>query len=179
MIDTGGAGFHRGGNAVHKVYRYEADGEIAIHDDRERSKPWGIMGGLPGAMSTKELIRTDGTRENLQSKISRIPVKKGDILVYRTAGGGGWKDPFDRPSEKVAKDVKNGLVSAEKAKSDYVVVLNADLSVDESATETLRASLREQRGEFPLFSIGDVPEAIGVVAEWSKNGNGKTEATSA
>lgn len=179
LMDTGGAGFHRGGNAVHKVYRYEADGEIAIHDDRERSKPWGIMGGLPGAMSTKELIRTDGSRENLQSKISRVPVKKGDILVYRTAGGGGWKDPFDRPSEKVAKDVKNGLVSAEKAKSDYGVVLNADLSVDDSATETLRVSLREQRGEFPLFSIGDVPEAIGVVAEWSKNGNGKTEATTA
>ena len=52
-------------------------------------------------------------------KISRIIVKKGDILVYRTAGGGGWKDPFDRPSEKVFKDVRNGLVSIEKAKSDY------------------------------------------------------------
>lgn len=179
LIDTGGAGFHRGGNAVHKVYRYEADGEIAIHDDRERSKPWGIMGGLPGAMSTKELIRKDGTRENLPSKISRIPIKKGDILVYRTAGGGGWKDPFDRPSEKVQKDVRNGLVSIEKAKSDYGVVLNAELSVDESATGTLRADLRERRGEFPLFSIGDVPEAIGVVAEWGKNGKGKTEATSA
>lgn len=180
LIDTGGAGFHRGGNAVHKVYRYEADGEIAIHDDRERSKPWGIMGGLPGAMSTKELIRTDGTREKLPSKISRIPVKKGDILVYRTAGGGGWKDPFDRPAEKVQKDVRNGLVSIEKARRDYGVVLDAEtLAIDESATETLRAELREKRGEYPLFSMGEVPEAIGVVAEWSKNGNGKTEATTA
>lgn len=180
LIDTGGAGFHRGGNAVHKVYRYEADGEIAIHDDRERSKPWGIMGGLPGAMSTKELIRTDGTREKLPSKISRIPVKKGDILVYRTAGGGGWKDPFDRPAEKVQKDVRNGLVSIEKARRDYGVVLDAEtLAIDESATESLRAELREKRGEYPLFSMGEVPEAIGVVAEWSKNGNGKTEATTA
>jgi N-methylhydantoinase B len=180
LMDTGGAGFHRGGNAVHKVYRYEADGEIAIHDDRERSKPWGIMGGLPGSMSTKELIRTDGTRENLQSKISRIPVKKGDILVYRTAGGGGWKDPFDRPSEKVQKDVRNGLVSIEKAKSDYGVILDAQtLAIDEAGTEKLRAELREQRGEFDLFSIGEVPEAIGVVATWNGNGNGKTEATTA
>jgi N-methylhydantoinase B len=180
LMDTGGAGFHRGGNAVHKVYRYEADGEIAIHDDRERSKPWGIMGGLPGSMSTKELIRTDGTRENLQSKISRVPVKKGDILVYRTAGGGGWKDPFDRPSDKVQKDVRNGLVSIEKAKSDYGVILDAQtLAIDEAGTDKLRAELREQRGEFPLFSIGDVPEAIGVVATWNGNGNGKTEATTA
>ncbi|MBK8147982.1 MAG: hydantoinase B/oxoprolinase family protein [Acidobacteria bacterium] len=177
LMDTGGAGFHRGGNAVHKVYRYEADGEIAIHDDRERSKPWGIMGGLPGSMSTKELIRTDGTREMLPSKISRIPVKKGDMLVYRTAGGGGWKDPFDRPAEKVQKDVRNGLVSASKAKSDYGVVLNADLSIDSAATEALRVELRDQRGEFPLFSIGDVPEAIGVVAGW--NGDGWAHAKSA
>ena len=50
---------------------------------------------LPGSMSTKELIRTDGTREMLPSKISRIPVKKGDMLVYRTAGGGGWKEEED------------------------------------------------------------------------------------
>ncbi|MBK8813551.1 MAG: hydantoinase B/oxoprolinase family protein [Acidobacteria bacterium] len=177
LMDTGGAGFHRGGNAVHKVYRYEADGEIAIHDDRERSKPWGIMGGLPGSMSTKELIRTDGTREMLPSKISRIPVKKGDMLVYRTAGGGGWKDPFDRPAEKVQKDVRNGLVSASKAKSDYGVVLNADLSIDSAATEALRVELRDQRGEFPLFSIGDVPDAIGVVAGW--NGDGWAHAKSA
>lgn len=178
LMDTGGAGFHRGGNAVHKVYRYEADGEIAIHDDRDRSEPWGIMGGLPGAKSTKELIRTDGTRENLASKISRIPVKKGDILVYRTAGGGGWKDPFDRPADKVQKDVRNGLVSIEKAESDYGVVLNAKtLDIDESATEKLRADLREKRGEFPLFSIGDVPEAIGVVKEMRENG--KVGATSA
>lgn len=167
LKDTGGAGFHRGGNAVHKVYRFDVDGEIAIHDDRERSKPWGIMGGLPGEMSTKELIRTDGTREFLQSKISRIPVKAGDVLIYRTAGGGGWKDPFDRPAEMVQKDVKNDLVSVEKAKSDYGVVLDVEtFEIDESATETLRAKLREERGEPDLFSLGDVPEAIGVVADW-------------
>ncbi len=170
LIDTGGAGFHRGGNAVHKVYRYEADGEIAIHDDRDRSEPWGIMGGLPGAKSTKELIRVDGTREFLPSKISRIPVKKGDILIYRTAGGGGWKDPFDRPSDKVFKDVRNGLVSVEKAKSDYGVVMDSKtLAIDEHSTEKLRGEMREKRGEFPLFSIGEVPEAIGVVATWGKS----------
>jgi N-methylhydantoinase B len=166
LMDTGGAGFHRGGNAVHKVYRFDVDGEIAIHDDRDRSEPWGIMGGLAGAKSTKELIRADGTRENLPSKISRVIVKAGDVLVYRTAGGGGWKDPFDRPSENVQKDVRNGLVSIEKARNDYGVVLNAsDLAIDESATENLRSELREKRGEIKLFSIGDVPPAIGVVAQ--------------
>lgn len=182
LIDTGGAGFHRGGNAVHKVYRFEADGEIAIHDDRDRSKPWGIMGGLPGANSTKKLVRTDGSEETLASKISRVPVKKGDILIYDTAGGGGWKDPFDRPAEKVQNDVRNKLVSLEKARSDYGVVLNAaDLTIDGAATQTLRAEMRERRGEPELFSISEVPAPIGIVAEWYRaksngaNGSGQIE----
>ena len=182
LIDTGGAGFHRGGNSVHKVYRFDVDGEIAIHDDRDRSKPWGIMGGLPGANSTKRLVRTDGSEEMLASKISRVPVKKGDILIYDTAGGGGWKDALDRPADKVQKDVRNGLVSIEKAKSDYGVVMNAtDLAIDEGATENLRSEMREQRGEVGLFSLGEIPEPIGVVKEWyrtkpaSGNGNGHTD----
>jgi N-methylhydantoinase B len=166
LPDSGGAGFHRGGNAVHKVYRFEVDGEIAIHDDRDRSQPWGILGGLPGASSDKKLVRTDGTEEALPSKISRVPVKKGDMLIYNTAGGGGWKDPFDRPAEKVQKDVRNGLVSIEKARKDYGVVLNqADLALDAAATESLRAELRTKRGDAPLFTFGDTPEPLGIVAE--------------
>jgi len=166
LPDSGGAGFHRGGNAVHKVYRFETDGEIAIHDDRDRSQPWGILGGLPGASSTKKLVRTDGTEEVLASKISRVPVSKGDILIYRTAGGGGWRDPLDRPVETVWKDVRNGLVSIEKAQSDYGVILNAaDLAIDLEATENLRNEMREKRGEANLFNYGAIPEPIGVVAE--------------
>ena len=60
LMDSGGAGFHRGGNGVHKVYRFEADGEIATHDDRQRSQPWGILGGLPGNTSSETLIRVTG-----------------------------------------------------------------------------------------------------------------------
>ena len=181
LINSGGAGFHRGGNAVHKVYRFETDGEIAIHDDRDRSKPWGILGGLPGANSTKKLVRTDGTEEDLPSKISQVPVKKGDILIYRTAGGGGWKDPLERPAEIVQKDVKSELVSIEKAESDYGVILNSDtFEIDSAATENLRNKIREERGEQDLFSFGEVPEAIGVVAEMyhsegrKKSGKGAT-----
>ena len=164
LPDSGGAGFHRGGNGVHKVYRFEADGEIAIHDDRERSRPWGIMGGLPGTPSTKELLRADGTSVQLPSKISQVPVKKGDRLIYRTAGGGGWKDPLDRPADKVQLDVKRGLVSREKAERDYGVVLDpATCAIDAAATEARRAALRASRQDGGLFTFGAVPEAIGLM----------------
>jgi N-methylhydantoinase B len=166
LMDSGGAGFHRGGNAVHKKYRFEVDGEIAIHDDRERSAPWGILGGEPGAMSSKTLHRVDGTVEKLPSKISQIPVKKGDVLVYHTAGGGGWKDPLERPAEKVRLDVIRGLVSIEKADRAYGVVINREtMQVDETATAARREAIRAARPPIETFTLGPVPEPIGLMKE--------------
>jgi N-methylhydantoinase B len=161
--DSGGAGFHRGGNGVYKVYRFEADGEVAIHDDRERSQPWGILGGLPGATSKKTLLRATGESVSLPSKISCVKVQKGDVLVYETAGGGGWKNPLDRPAELVRADVRRKLLSLEKAKDDYGVVLSGEtMELDDSATLKLRAKIRKDRGEVSKFTFGAIPPAIGV-----------------
>ena len=46
-MDSGGAGEHRGGNGVEKVYGFLEPGEVSIHDDRHVSQPWGIGGGRP------------------------------------------------------------------------------------------------------------------------------------
>lgn len=181
LMDSGGAGFHRGGNAVRKVYRFDVDGEIAIHDDRDRSQPWGILGGWPGAFSTKELIRADGTRQHLPSKISQVPVKKGDVLVYHTAGGGGWKDALERPIEIVRLDVIRGLVSYEKAARDYGVIIDrATQQVDEAATERQRAAIRAHRPPIETFTLGPTPEAIGVMnAHYEQQATAKAQGASA
>ena len=105
VTDSGGAGFHRGGNGVEKRYVYLEPGEISIHDDRWLTRPWGVLGGEPGGRSEKILRRADGTEERLPSKCDQIEVEPGDMLVYRTAGGGGWKDRLDRPVEAVVRDV--------------------------------------------------------------------------
>jgi N-methylhydantoinase B len=149
IIDTGGAGFHRGGNGIEKRYVYLEPGEVSIHDDRWLTYPWGILGGKPGARSEKILKRTDGTEELLPSKCDEIEVKPGDMLVYRTAGGGGWKDPLERPIERVEADVAKGLVSADKAKTDYGVIVG-----DAAATEALRAKMAADRGEVKDFDMG-------------------------
>jgi N-methylhydantoinase B len=149
VTDSGGAGFHRGGNGVEKRYVYLEPGEVSIHDDRWLTYPWGILGGKPGSRSEKVLIRTDGTRERLPSKCDEVQVQPGDMLVYRTAGGGGWKDPLDRPIEAVEADVAKGLVSEEKAHADYGVVLG-----DPEATARHRVHLRERRGEVKDFDFG-------------------------
>ena len=149
VTDSGGPGLHRGGNGVEKRYVYLEPGEVSIHDDRWLTRPWGVLGGWPGARSAKLLRRADGTEERLPSKCDNVVVEPGDMLVYRTAGGGGWKDRLDRPAEAVARDVSFGLVSREFAQEGYGVVIADDGGVDEAATEAERARQRSERGDAP------------------------------
>ena len=154
VTDSGGAGLHRGGNGIEKRFVYLEPGQVSIHDDRWLTRPWGVLGGEPGERSTKRLVRADGSEQALPAKCDEIEVQPGDMLVYRTAGGGGWKDRLERPAELVARDVAFGLVSAEKARSGYGVVLADDGAVDEAATEAERSSQREARGEVAAFDFG-------------------------
>jgi N-methylhydantoinase B len=151
--DSGGAGRNRGGNGLRIGYRLLEPGEISIHDDRWLTYPWGVNGGLPGARSRKRLQRTDGTEDLLGSKVDRIRVEEGDLLIYETWGGGGCGDPLEREVERVRFDVEAGLVTPQGA-LNYGVVAGDDMTVDEQATEALRARMRAERGPVPLFDRG-------------------------
>jgi N-methylhydantoinase B len=156
--DSGGAGLHRGGAGIEKVYRLLEPGKVSIHDDREVVPPWGINGGLFGGTSSKWLQRAGAEAvERIPSKIDNLAVGPGDRLVYITAGSGGWGDPLDRDPALVARDVGYDLVSADKARSDYGVVLDAGGKVDAAATEALRTEMRTVRGEPEPFSFGFTP----------------------
>ena len=157
--DSGGAGLHRGGNGLTVAYRFLADGTVSVHDDRWLTYPWGVRGGEPGMRSTKRLVRGDGSEQWLPSKSEGIKVKKGDLLYFNTWGGGGWGDPYERDPELVRADVERSLVSVEGARR-YGVVLSGDGSVDQGATDTLRESLRNERGEPELFNFGGTIEEI-------------------
>jgi N-methylhydantoinase B len=151
--DTGGAGKNRGGNGLRIGYRFLEPGEISIHDDRWLTYPWGVNGGLPGARSKKTLVRSDGSSELMPSKIDRIKVEAGDLLIADTWGGGGCGDPYEREIERVVFDVQAGLVTPKGALS-YGVVVNDDLTADVAATGKLRAKLKAERGPVKLFDRG-------------------------
>jgi N-methylhydantoinase B len=159
IADSGGAGLHRGGNGLTVAYRFLADGQISVHDERWLTYPWGVNGGEPGMRSTKRLVRKDGSQEWLGAKSEGIRVKKGDLLFFNTWGGGGWGDPYDRDAQLVADDVARSLVTAEGARR-YGVVIAEDGSVDADATVSLRNELRRQRGEPRLFDFGGSIEEI-------------------
>ena len=159
--DSGGAGYHRGGHGVAKTYEFLADGVITYQDDRAQTNPWGLQGGHHAAPASKTLIRADDAEEiRLPSKVENVPVRRGDRLVFATAGAGGLGDPLTRESERVAVDVRAGLVSVAAAEADYGVVVSTAGEVDAAATAARRDELSTARG--PLdptgFDFGPLPE---------------------
>jgi N-methylhydantoinase B len=101
--------------------------------------PWGVAGGMQGG--TGRAVVNPGTpREQELAPLSDGTVlRHGDILLLETGGGGGNGHPFDRPAERVLRDVMDGFVSVEAARRDYGVAINGD-AVDVAATEALRAA---------------------------------------
>jgi N-methylhydantoinase B len=89
----------------------------------------------------------------MPSKIDRIKVEAGDLLIADTWGGGGCGDPYEREIERVVFDVQAGLVTPQGALS-YGVVVNDDLTADVAATDKLRAKLKAERGPVKLFDRG-------------------------
>ncbi|MBV9819688.1 MAG: hydantoinase B/oxoprolinase family protein [Solirubrobacterales bacterium] len=157
--DSGGAGYHRGGHGVAKRYEFLADGFISYQDDRAQTYPWGLQGGRHGAPSRKTLRRAaDGSEITLPSKVENVPVRRGDQLTFATAGAGGLRDPLTREPERVATDVRAGLVSVAAAREVYGVVVDERGEIDASATRDARAS-HEPGTDPPLeFDFGPVPE---------------------
>ncbi|MEH7125838.1 MULTISPECIES: hydantoinase B/oxoprolinase family protein [unclassified Bacillus (in: firmicutes)] len=162
-IDSGGAGLHRGGNCNEKLYTCLARGTVSIHDDRATLQPWGINGGEPGSSSSKLLIKKDGTKIPLASKVDNIEVEPGDQILFITGGSGGWGDPIERGPEKVCLDVKRGLTSIDKARSSYGVVLKpVTLEIDKEATLMQRNQIKSNRGNLAAFNFGNRGEVVKV-----------------
>jgi N-methylhydantoinase B len=117
--DSGGAGRHRGGLAVERVWRcLTPETSLIVRSDRAAHPPYGLAGGAPGSLSSNVLVRPDGSEETLPSMFS-ITIGEGDVYVHRMAGGGGWGDPAERDPAAIAADVADGKVTAEAAREDY------------------------------------------------------------
>ena len=159
IVDSGGAGLHRGGNGLSVAYQFLVDGQIGLHDDRWLTYPWGVRGGDPGMRSSKRVVRKDGTEEWLPAKCDGVDVKEGDVLYFNTWGGGGWGDPCERDPSLVQTDVARGLVSRQGAKR-YGVSIDAKGAIDQAATDKLRKKMRASRGEQGLFNFGGTIEEI-------------------
>jgi len=109
--DSGGRGRHRGGLGIHREVRIlDHRAQVTIAGDRGRLGPWGLAGGESGTPSSWTRVTAAGDRLPLGSKVL-FDADPGDLLVLRTAGGGGYGDPALRDPDAADQDRREGLVT--------------------------------------------------------------------
>lgn len=110
--DSGGIGEHRGGMGIRRRIRAEAENvHFWLDTSRQRSQPWGVFGGGPGA-SARCVLSDDA----LPIDHGYTVLQPGQWASIETAGAGGYGNPSDRPDEAIAADVADGRVSEETAR---------------------------------------------------------------
>ncbi len=120
LVDSGGAGKFRGAQGRREVIWVpdEASGPLgsvgmAIQSGRFQLAPEGLFGGRSGSLAR---LTVNGRPADSYG-LTRL--RKGDVVEFDTAGGGGFGDPAERDAAAVARDVASGRVSAERARIDY------------------------------------------------------------
>ncbi len=156
QADSGGAGRHRGGLGMHRVFEVtEGSLEVTHRGDRHATQPYGLKGGLPAQSWSSVIERTDGSTHKVKSR-ERFTLRTGDMLDCVTAGGGGYGDPLERPAAQVVEDMRDHRVTRAEAETAYGLVFDAAGALDAAATEAHRAELRRARGEITwTFDCGE------------------------
>lgn len=122
LPDTGGAGTFRGGNGFCRVFTMLSEGtEICICADRDISHPQGLFGGMEGTCA--RYVLNPGTPEEriIRSKTPYIPLAKNTVVWVQSAGGGGYGDPKKRAPAAVQRDLRDGYITQEFARTHYKV----------------------------------------------------------
>ena len=130
------------------------EGSYSVLSDRAAIPPFGVGGGT-SSRSYRVAVRRNGS-ENVfptSGKVTGHPVRRDDVVIMESGGGGGYGDPLERDPEAVRADVREGFVSAERARDGYGVVLDAAGEVDEETTAAAREALR--RGRFRIAVRAD------------------------
>jgi N-methylhydantoinase B len=157
-----GHGRFRGGAAVRIELECRApEAKITVRGlDRFRFQPWGICGGEPGHNGRTFVIRRDGSQEEI-GRIKVLTLRQGDRLVMESPSGGGFGDAFMRDPERVWRDVRDGFLAEDAARSAYGVEI-IDGKLDLEATR----ALREGRNTAPHEDVAHGPERRRYEESW-------------
>jgi N-methylhydantoinase B len=142
LVDSAGAGKHRGGLGVETRYLVGgADTQIVTFGDGDIEPAFGLLGGGDGTLNFIELRHPDGTVSRPATKDHVRGVPAGTLYVQEAGGGGGYGAPKERPADLVAREVRDGLVSAEAARKSYGVAVDPKtFALDSAETARLRGS---------------------------------------
>ena len=133
---SGGAGRFRGGLGQAIELGGAGANPIALlcNFERVNNPARGRDGGGAGAAGAVALRSGRPIRPK-----GRQTVPARDAVRLSLPGGGGFGDPYARDQEADLDDVLDGLITAEEARRDYGVAVNAAGQVDAAETARLRA----------------------------------------
>jgi len=167
--DSAGAGMFRGGMAGELCIKlYDSPtGKLSLSLMGMGCEPllgYGISGGYPSHNIKLRILKNsdfaqrlrEGTMphrfDDLKGELLVLPSKaqaeigNDDILSVEYNGGGGYGDPLDRDTLMVLADISNGLVSPERARELYGVLVEPNGNkLKTSDTERKRKEIRQQR----------------------------------
>ncbi|MDP1536823.1 MAG: hydantoinase B/oxoprolinase family protein, partial [Burkholderiales bacterium] len=86
---SGGAGRWRGGDGAIRRVQFLEPMTAAILSGHRRVPPYGMAGGLPGAVGRNAVQSADGTVTELGACAS-LDMHPGDVFIIETPGGGGY-----------------------------------------------------------------------------------------
>lgn len=83
--DSGGDGFYRGGDGVHRQLMFRTPVTLSVLTERRAIKNYGMKGGKSGKVGLNLLEKSDGRTINLGGKTA-IDVEAGDVFSMLTPG---------------------------------------------------------------------------------------------
>jgi N-methylhydantoinase B len=113
--DSGGSGEFVGGNGQQVIVKSLSDTQILLSflSERTRHPAYGLFGGKNGRVGK---VTLNGRPINPKRQWVMSP---GDRLVLEVPSGGGYGDPKDRNRDAIEYDLREGLLSLQKARTDY------------------------------------------------------------
>ena len=158
---SGGAGQYRGGCGLVRKVQVECDGaRLSVLSDRNIIPPAGVNGGGPGAANSYTVLR-DGAAvpaSAFPGKIAGFALQRGDIVVMRSSGGGGYGDPALRDPALIAVDAADGLLGPTLPAIQAVMEQDGALPVHLARiSAALAAALGAQRGDLLEVTVPSGP----------------------
>jgi N-methylhydantoinase B len=118
-LEPGGEGRNTGGRGIVMDYRLRADnGFLTAGYTRSKFPAWGVDGGQDGSPNYIEFRPKNGTPQRY-AFVSGLVTNKDDVIRVVTGNGGGLGKAQERDRALVERDIRNGLITRERARDVY------------------------------------------------------------
>ena len=115
--DSCGAGKYRGGLGLNLEFEMLEETYVTTVVERTNFPPWGVNNGK-AARSNNVILNTKNGKINVPKKTG-LKLNKGESIIFKTGGGGGYGDPIERSNKKILNDLKQEYISKEYVEKHY------------------------------------------------------------